>query len=196
MLPCGSHFLVLSMLKPDHIGEVRRWLTGDDPRSKVSGALKLNMTSYKEVDYLDEVLTQATGGAPRLLLYTLRALAYLQCSLNSRAEVDEALIIVYNNISKVNIVCADLLPPGDRADASAHFSYLLALSLAGPLERRVLTAYAFQVRNSKVSVARMMRFQPFFCRGLAPTMSGSASSFRASTAAKPSGSIPRRECQC
>ncbi|MEL7154910.1 MAG: CmpA/NrtA family ABC transporter substrate-binding protein, partial [Pseudomonadota bacterium] len=42
-------------------------------------------------DYLDECLVEATSGAPRLLLYTLRALQYSRENLDSRANIRKAV---------------------------------------------------------------------------------------------------------
>jgi hypothetical protein len=58
--PSGSHFLILDMLSPDHIGEVRRHL-----QDKVAFPLVLQGLLHKDSDYLDDCLARATGGAPR-----------------------------------------------------------------------------------------------------------------------------------
>jgi hypothetical protein len=80
MSPCGSHFLVLDMLSLKHIAQVRRWLQN---HSKVVKPLALRGLRDVDCNHLDACLARATGGAPRLLLYTLRALHHLRVSLGS-----------------------------------------------------------------------------------------------------------------
>jgi hypothetical protein len=163
--PCGSRFLVLDMLKPQHVGEVRRWLTGDDRKSTVPKETQLKLHRLHDVKagcHLDTVLTKATGGAPRLLLYTLRAMAYLQCPLDSVDAIDSAVFeVVYDKLSN-NIDISREFLPDDTVSAAVHFSYLLALSLAGPLSITSIVDKKFAVGNTKASVAHMLRFQPFF----------------------------------
>eukprot|EP00035_Acanthoeca_spectabilis_P019357 m.420607 g.420607 ORF g.420607 m.420607 type:complete len:875 (+) comp16846_c2_seq21:4661-7285(+) len=158
--PCGNHFLVLDLLKAEHVGDVRQWLSGAD----IPAERRLKLNNLTDADagcYLDRVLTDATGGAPRLLLYTLRALAYLQCSLGSNDEIDSAMNSVYSALTKVPDIAREFIPSRSDADAKLEFSYLLALSLSGVLNVSIMEQ-KFVVSGREVSVATMMRFQPFF----------------------------------
>jgi hypothetical protein len=87
--PVCSEVLVLDMLSAQHVGQVRKYLQKLDEPVQLLG-----LTGDLE-GHLDTRLCAATGGAPRLLLYTLRALhyacVYKGVRLNSKASIDDAV---------------------------------------------------------------------------------------------------------
>ncbi len=87
--PVGIKLRVLNMFEPTHVGEIRKHL------QECKTPLVLNVVTDDVAEYLDQSLCIVTGGAPRLLLYTLRAL-HFACvndgiSLHSKANIDQAI---------------------------------------------------------------------------------------------------------
>lgn len=99
------------------------------------------------------MLTDATGDAPRLLLFTLRALAYLKCPLDSNEAINDAIYDMVYPMFNNDIGISLEFMPGNEASTAVYFSYLLALSLAGPLSKTSIVAKEFAVGKAMMSVA-------------------------------------------
>lgn len=147
--PCGSFFLVLDMLTPRHIGEVRQVL-------QKHGKLVLNELKDEDAEYFDQCLARATGGAPRLLLYTLRTLHYLDASLASRQLIEAAVFEkVYATLRQIDVVFGEFYPVANKEE----FVLLLSFQLR---QARLKATTQVHIEGKLVRVARMLRFQPFF----------------------------------
>ncbi|MEM1008066.1 MAG: hypothetical protein AAGJ35_03590 [Myxococcota bacterium] len=162
--PCGSRFLLLDMLNPAHVSEVRRCLSDAGnlrPESKSVALSFPTLDEGKHGHYLDQCLQQATGGAPRLLLYTLRALQWLlhhtsPCvQLTSEELIHDAIFHkVYEILWKIKVVAREFSPHNH-----VNFAYLFALSLQDqPLEGTM----SVTVKRKPTPLWHLLRFEPFF----------------------------------
>lgn len=158
--PVASEFLVLDMLSPMHIGEVRKHLQQLPPQPiKLSGLTTPDLEAH-----LDQRLCAATGGAPRLLLYTLRALHYLctykDLKLNSTQAIDAAINEqVYHILDCVRTVRSEFVPSSGDDIAKSAYSLLLACVLY----RKHLRYETELILDSQDYVmSRLLKSQAFF----------------------------------
>jgi hypothetical protein len=153
----NSRFLFLSMLSPAHIGAVRLHL---QDKAKVGLPLELQGLRGEDSGHLDACLARATGGAPRLLLHTLRALHYLRTPLGSREEIDTAVFeTVFTSLRSIGAVSKDFFPSGSDTRTLKTFALLLMFYM----QKDKLTAMqSVQFENEVVPLHRLLRFQPFF----------------------------------
>ena len=157
MSPCGSHFLILDMLSPIHIGDVRRHL---QDKTKVKVPLELQGLRAEDFDLLDACLARATGGAPRLLLYTLRALHHLRLPLGSQTEIKTAVFeTVYDNLLKIDTVSCEFAPRTCDASARKEFAFLFAFCLRGD---HLTATHEISIDGKQVALHTLLRFQSFF----------------------------------
>jgi hypothetical protein len=155
--PSGSHFLILDMLSPDHIGEVRGYL---QDKTKVKVPLELQGLHAEDLRHFDECLAIATGGAPRLLLYTLRALHHLRTPLGSPPEIHTAVFeTVFNNLLTIKSVSSEFSPSSFDSMANRVFGYLFAFYLRGD---HLTATHEFSIDGKQEKLHTLLRFQPFF----------------------------------
>jgi hypothetical protein len=154
--PCGSYFLVLGMLSAEHVGDVRKHVMS----SRITHPVVLvGLNETRHGQYLDECLARATGGAPRLLLYTLRALHHLQLPLDS----EEAIALAVNDnvftlLNNIPIVSREFRPSRSDATESSFFRMLLAFHIH---RHRVQHDTSVKIGSTNTKIGRMLRFQPF-----------------------------------
>jgi hypothetical protein len=151
----GSYFLVLDMLAVEHVHRLRRHLQDSD---KVDNPLCLvGLDEERDGGYLNERLARATGGAPRLLLYTLRALHFSKASLTSTNEIDTAVMeTVFSLLYGIAVVSSEFLPTSSSRQA---FHLLLAFSM----QRTKLTLDTeVELDGKDTMLGQILRFQPFF----------------------------------
>lgn len=154
--PCTSYFLVLNMLEVCHLKSVRKHL---QDKNRVETPVVLNdLNEARDGDYLDRCISRATGGAPRLLLYTLRALHVFQYQLSSEENIDKAMDMVFNLLYKMKGVKTEFLPAPDNT-SSRTFKILLALSLQGT---KLSTTSTVKISGKATQLYDLLRFQPFF----------------------------------
>jgi hypothetical protein len=155
----GSRFLVLDMLATEHVNTLRRHLQSSD---EIKCKLELEQLNEEENGgYLDQLLVCATGGAPRLLLYTLRVLHHTQAPLSSPEHIKKAVLeTVFSELNKINVIRGEFLPHTESGPQSALvFAHLLALSIH-QIELTIDTKVMFNGKEH--SVGEMLKFQPFF----------------------------------
>ena len=155
--PLGTELLVLNMLEPEHVSEIRRCLQSRKP------PLVLNGVTDDVAEHLDQSLCTVTGGAPRLLLYTLRALHYLcvyeGISLNSEAKIDHAVNDrAFELLTSISTVRQELMPahtdPRKHEMVSNEIALLLAYALYEPFLK-----YDFVVRvagGPRIELGRLL----------------------------------------
>ncbi len=161
--PTGTELLVLNMFEPKHVGEIRRFLQSRVP------SLVLNGVTDDVAAYLDQSLCAVTGGAPRLLLYTLRALHYLcvyeGVSLDSKANIDHAIYErVFDLINDGLNFGREMVSAGlfgeERELRCSEFGLLLSLAL---FEVPLLFETVLQVpRGPQIEVGQLLMWHPFF----------------------------------
>jgi hypothetical protein len=157
--PVASELLVLDMLSPKHIGEVRKNLQ-QLPQPIILSGLTTDVLEAR----LDQRLCAATGGAPRLLLYTLRALHYLckykDLKLDSveaiNAAIDEQ---VYRILDCVPIVRSEFVPSSGDDIAKSAYGILLACVL---YRKHLRYETELAVGNQEHLVGRLLKSQAFF----------------------------------
>jgi hypothetical protein len=119
----------------------------------------LNKLRDQDAEHLDKCLARATSGSPRLLLYTFRALHFLQAPLGTPHEIETAVFqTVYTSLRQIPVVAREFFP-GRRDSAHTAFAYLLAFHLSA-VSLEVNTVVHF--RGKDHSLAQLLRFQPFF----------------------------------
>ncbi len=160
--PIATKLLVLNMLEPTHVGEIREHL------QKCKQPLVLNGVTDDLIPYLDKSLCAVTGGAPRLLLYTLRALHYLcvyeAISLDSIAAIDDAINVRAFELLNGNAnVHSELVPTRSsdqqQKDASDETALLLTLCLTKfPLQYET----KLKLPNGEIDVGRVLKSHAFF----------------------------------
>jgi hypothetical protein len=140
------------------VGQVRKHL------QELKEPIKLAGLTEELEEHLDQRLCAATGGAPRLLLYTLRALHYAcvfnGIKLDSAESIDGAVNDhVYQLLYSVPTVRRELSP----SDAKAETKRAYGLLLACVLYRKHLhyeTKIAFG--DQEYPVSRLLKSQAFF----------------------------------
>lgn len=146
------------MLAEEHVHAIRTHL-----QSHANFPLRLSdLEEESNGRYLDHCLVQATGGAPRLLLYALRALHVLKLPLGSVKLIKEAVFErTYEALKEIAIVSQEFLPSKDNDSTMKNFQMLLAFAIQ---KTKIGVSTAVQVGNkpNTENVARMLRFQPFF----------------------------------
>jgi hypothetical protein len=155
--PCGSYFLVLDMLSAKHVGDVRTHVMS----TLITHPLVLfDLDEEKHGVYLDECLAFATGGAPRLLLYALRALHHLRLSLKSKEAIERVVNDdVFTLLSKVTAVSCEFHPSRDHPSELTFFRMLLAFRI---YQHRLQHDTSVKIGAANTTIGRMLRFQPFF----------------------------------
>jgi hypothetical protein len=160
----GSYHLVLDMLKAEHVGAVRSHIMNDqrkDEEGNAKHALRLNnLNKEEDGGYLDECLSLATGGAPRLLLYAFRALEFTKASLATRAEIDVAVKeTVFSLLRGINDVAREFLPTSSSPSSRKAFHLLLGFSLQ---RTRLKLSKAVKLDGKDTTLGQILRGQPFF----------------------------------
>jgi hypothetical protein len=158
--PVSSELLVLDMLSAEHVGQVRKHL------QELKEPIKLAVETEDLKNHLDRRLCAATGGAPRLLLYTLRALHYAcefkQVRLDSEESINDAVNHqVYEILESVPTVKRELSPSDAKAETKMAYGILLACVLY----RKHLhyeTKIAFGDQESQLAACSSRKL--FFCR--------------------------------
>jgi hypothetical protein len=151
----GSYFLVLDMLTAEHVHQVRRHLQDSDKVENPLCLVGLNETHHG--GYLNERLALATGGAPRLLLYTLRALHFSKASLTSTVEIDTAVMeTAFSLLYGIDVVSSEFLPTSSSRQA---FHLLLAFSLQ---RTKLKLSTEVKLDGKDTKLGQILRFQPFF----------------------------------
>jgi len=155
--PCGSTFIVLDMLHTEHITQVRRHLT--DPAMHEHPILLRNFDEVTFGQVLDEALTEATGGAPRLLLYAFRALHFLNADLSTEASIKTAVYEeVYKLLASLRAVASELVSPSENSES---FGLLYTFSIMKKeLQLSDMVTY-FSSKSAK-SIGRLLRTDTFF----------------------------------
>jgi hypothetical protein len=155
--PIGTELLVLNMLETKHVTEIRCHLMS------CAKPLVLNGLNDNVAPTLDTLLCKVTGGAPRLLLYTLRALHYLcnykGVSLDNDANINKAVNEdAYELLHGISAVLYELVP--DDETRSSEAALLLALSL---YETPLKYVTEVQVpRGACITVGRLLAPHAFF----------------------------------
>ncbi len=91
--PVGTKWIILDTLKVKHIHDTRMEM------------LKVNKEAGS---HLDEILHRWTGGAPRLLVYTLRYLHHANPPLSTDEEATAAMEAAYEVFKNIRVVANDV----------------------------------------------------------------------------------------
>jgi hypothetical protein len=151
----GSRFLVLDMLRAEHVGLIRRHLQTIGNRQ-----LRLkDLNEGRDGAHFDQCLVDATGGAPRLLLYTLRALHFSQASLASADDITTSVFeTAFAELNGIEAISVEFLPSNPNSSLTA-FRLLLGFCLQ---RSKLKLSTDVEVNGESVKLGQVLRFQPFF----------------------------------
>ena len=110
--PVGTKWIILDKLGEAHINRIRSKML---PRPDIDKAL-------------DAKLAKWTGGAPRLLLYTLRYLHHAQPNLSTPEAIDKAMGEAFHAFCGVDAVAQDLFFRGSNAGLLEAWKFLLVMA--------------------------------------------------------------------
>lgn len=156
--PVSSELLVLDMLSAQHVGQVRKHLQELNEPIKLAG-LTEDLTKH-----LDQRLCAATGGAPRLLLYTLRALHYACVFKEVKLDSEESINLavnhqVYEILDSVPTVKRELSPSDATDETKRAYGMLLACVL---YHKHLHYETKITFGNQEYPVGRLLKSQAFF----------------------------------
>ncbi|CAE6956792.1 unnamed protein product [Symbiodinium sp. CCMP2592] len=139
--PVGIRWIILDKLHEQHVGVIRK-------------ALLSEVDCCEEIDGL---LCQWTGGAPRLLLYTLRYLFSWKPNLSTAHDVDVAMQDAYACFKNMDLVARDVFfPAGANPDATALRDAWLQLLVLAQLKVPIQMSTEIVARNKKYSVEKLL----------------------------------------